>query len=164
MGLLENPCLCGYHGDAAIACTCGELARLRYWRRLSGPFLDRLDLRLAVPRLTPDELAEAVPAEPTSAVRARVADARALQLARQGCANALLRGEALKQHAALDAAGRAILRRAAGQAPLSARGYDRTLKLARTIADLAGSARVVGDHVLEALQLDTLQTMMARSA
>lgn len=151
-----NPCLCGYYGDPAIACTCTESIRQRYWRRLSGPFLDRLDLRVAVPRLTPEELAEARPAESSATVRARVAAARERQLARQGCANALLRGAALKQHAGLDAEGAAYMRRAASRQAMSARGYDRALKLARTIADLAGAGRIEGAHVAEALQLDSL--------
>jgi magnesium chelatase family protein len=114
--------------------------------------LDRIDLQIEVPALPASALGEPVPAgEPSAAVRERVARARNRQRQRQRCANAQLQGGMLDEHAALDGPGRALLRQAMERLGLSARGYHRVLRVARTIADLAGSERIDTAHLTEAI-------------
>ncbi|MEY3022631.1 MAG: hypothetical protein RIS86_1829, partial [Planctomycetota bacterium] len=139
-----NPCPCGHAGDPGRPCRCHPRDRQRYQGRLSGPLLDRFDLRVQLVRPSPTELAR--PGEATAPVAARVARARARALARQGVVNARLAGGALDRHAPLDDEGRALLALAARSA-LSARGADRLRRVARTIADLAGEERTSGAHV-----------------
>ncbi|WP_337844109.1 YifB family Mg chelatase-like AAA ATPase [Thermus sp.] len=146
-----NPCPCGWHGDVERPCTCTPLARRRYAGRISGPLLDRFDLVVEVPRLTPLELARAPEGESTEAVRARVLLARQRMLARQGRPNGELSGRALRAHLHLTPEAEALLQAAAKKLLLSARGYDRLLRVARTVADLMGSERVEEAHVAEAL-------------
>jgi magnesium chelatase family protein len=128
----------------------------RYRARLSAPLRDRIDLIVEVPAVTADALSDLAPGEATAAVRSRVCAARAIQRARfagQGAStNAALCGRALSVHGGPDPGGRRLLRTAVERLGLSARGYDRVLKVARTIADLAGSGGVTADHVAEALQ------------
>jgi magnesium chelatase family protein len=147
-----NPCPCGYlgHENGRCRCTPGEVARYR--RRISGPLLDRIDLQIEVPALTPRELAGGPPGEPSSAVRARVLAARARQLARQGRPNAALDAREVERHCAPEDRGAALLGQAIGRLGLSARAYHRVLKVARTIADLAGEPTVGATHVAEAIQ------------
>ncbi len=148
----RNPCPCGYHGadDDAHPCLChpGEVSR--YQRRLSGPLLDRLDLRVHVPRLSEAELLSATPGEASEVVASRVAAARLLALERQGVPNAYLSGRALSSHALLEPTGEAVLGRIVRSRRPTARGLDRLLRVARTVADLNGSAGVNGAHLLEA--------------
>jgi magnesium chelatase family protein len=148
----RNPCPCGYHGadDDAHPCLChpGEVSR--YQRRLSGPLLDRLDLRVHVPRLSEAELLSATPGEASEVVASRVAAARFLALERQGVPNAYLSGRALSSHALLEPTGEAVLGRIVRSRRPTARGLDRLLRVARTVADLNGSAGVNGAHLLEA--------------
>lgn len=148
----SNPCPCGYHGsnDDSHPCTCPPAAVLRYQRRLSGPLLDRLDLRVHVARLTEEELLAATPGESSAAVAARVASARRLALERQGVPNAYLSGRELSASTALAAASQAVLGRIVRGLRPSARGLDRLLRVARTVADLSGSAGVGPEHLLEA--------------
>ena len=122
-----------------------------YQNRLSGPLLDRIDLHVEVAAVSAMDLSLPPPSEDSAAVAARVTSARE-QCAHRGVrANAELQGEALEQHAAPDEAGRALLMQAAEKLRLSARGYTRMLRVARTIADLAGAAQVGRAHIGEAL-------------
>ena len=146
----RNPCPCGNADDPDLECTCTVLQRRRYRERVSGPLLDRIDLRVTVPRLTPDELLAAPAGEPSDTVRVRVDGARRVAVERQGCSNAQLSGEALRRHAALLPDAARLARRAAEAHRLSGRGFDRLLRVARTIADLGSSDRVASDHVAEA--------------
>lgn len=147
-----NPCPCGHLGSTLRTCRCTPEQVLRYQGRLSGPLLDRLDLQVEVPAVPPEVLAAAPDGEPTAVVAERAACARAVQIARQGCANALLDGRGLDAHAQLDAAASAFLQTAASRLGWSGRATHRVLRLARTIADLAGSAGVQTAHIAEAVQ------------
>ncbi|WP_312756362.1 ATP-binding protein, partial [Pulveribacter sp.] len=147
-----NPCPCGFAGSRQRACRCSPEQVARYQARLSGPLLDRIDLHVEVPALPADELLAAPPGEASGAVRERVAAAHARALARQGKANQALAGQEIDQRAHLDDAARAFLQTAAARLGWSARGTHRALKVARTIADLAGSEAVGVAHVAEAVQ------------
>ena len=151
-----NPCPCGFLGDDRRVCRCTPTQISRYRGRLSGPLRDRLDLIVDVPAVPVAAIADAEPGEESKAVRARVLRARETQQARFGAdgprTNAALRGRGLVAWCRPDPQGRALVRRAVEKFGLSARGYDRVLRVARTIADLAGSDRVTADDVAEALQ------------
>ncbi len=146
-----NPCACGHDGDEGVPCRCHPSDRRRYRGRLSGPLLDRFDLRLRVPRLPPEHVATAPLGEGTAPVAARVAAARRLAVARQGVPNGRLAGRALERHAPLDADAHALLARAAAQGAVSGRGADRLRRVARTLADLEGRTTVGAVHLAEAL-------------
>jgi magnesium chelatase family protein len=150
-----NPCPCGFRGDPVRGCACRDDQRARYRAKLSGPLLDRIDLRLSVPRLTKHELLGANEGEASATVRARVIAARERQLERYEAigitCNAHLPGPIVRREAALTAQGERFLGSVVEKAALSGRGFDRVLRVARTIADLAGSPRVDIDHVREAL-------------
>ena len=146
-----NPCPCGHHGDPEKACTCTPTERLRYVGRLSGPLMDRIDLVVRVPRLTVDELTRAREGEASETVRARVQSARERMLGRQGERNSLLQGALLREHTALTSGPQAFIQAAAGRLGLTGRGYDRVLRVARTVADLSGSAVVSEAHLAEAV-------------
>ena len=126
-------------------------AQRRYLAKLSGPLLDRIDLVVNVQKLTPDELTKAPEAEPSSAVRARVVAAREQMQTRQRMANAFLQGKALRQHAHLEVGPENFIRAAAKQLGLSGRGFDRVLRVARTIADLSGADKITEAHLAEAV-------------
>jgi magnesium chelatase family protein len=147
-----NPCPCGYAGDPSGRCRCNEMQVARYRRRISGPLLDRIDLHVDVPPLAEADLASAAPGEGSQAVRTRVERARSRQLERQGAANAMLPSGELMGRARVDAGARAMLRQACSRLGLSARGHDRVIKVARTIADLAAARDVGATHVGEALR------------
>ncbi|MCS7195634.1 MAG: YifB family Mg chelatase-like AAA ATPase [Meiothermus sp.] len=146
-----NPCPCGWFGDPERPCKCTPSQRMRYAGRISGPLLDRFDLVVEVPRLTPAELARAPEGEPTAIVRERVLAARKRMQARQGKLNSELLGKALRQHTLLSPASEALLQAATKRLALTARSYDRILRVARTIADLAGAERIGEAHLAEAL-------------
>jgi len=147
-----NPCPCGFFGARQRACRCSPDQVTRYQARLSGPLLDRIDLHVEVPALPPDELLAAPPGEASGAVRERVAAAHGRALARQGKANQALAGQEIDRAAQLDEAARTLLQAAATRLGWSARSTHRALKVARTIADLAGSGPVQAAHVAEAVQ------------
>ncbi len=146
-----NPCPCGHHGDPEKACTCTPLSRTRYTARLSGPLLDRIDIRVAVPRLTVEELTRSKEPEPSGPIRARIQAARDRMLLRQGERNSLLVGQALRLHAPLAAGPASFMAAAARQLGLTGRGHDRVLRLARTVADLGGSDEIREVHLAEAV-------------
>ncbi len=146
-----NPCPQGYDCDLRHDCRCSPEQQRRYRERISAPLLDRIDLQIEVPRLPREALHDRRPAEDSATVQARVVAARARQLARAGRPNADLGPREVEAHCRPDAAGRALLDSAMDRFRLSARSYHRILKVARTIADLAGSDRIGAEHVGEAL-------------
>ena len=146
-----NPCPCGWAGDRIHACRCTPAAVGTYQRRLSGPLLDRIDLQVAVRRVRLQALSSAPAGETSPVVRERVAAARRRQLERQGCLNAQLKPARLRQVATLSAGSRAALERWAEQRGLTARGFHRAWRVARTVADLEGASDIEERHVLEAL-------------
>lgn len=147
-----NPCPCGYLGSAQRACRCTPDQVARYQGRLSGPLLDRIDLHVTVAALPAGELLQAPAGESTQLVRARCLAAQERALARQGKPNQALAGAEIDTHTLLDAAALKFLNTAAVRLGWSARGTHRTLKVARTIADLAGAPCTGLEHVAEALQ------------
>lgn len=146
-----NPCPCGWSGDTARACRCTPGAIDTYNRRLSGPLLDRIDLQVAVRRVALELLASEPKGEPSSSVRERVVAARRRQLDRQGCLNAQLKPARLRHMASLAPPSRLTLERWAARRGLTARGFHRAWRVARTAADLDASANIEEHHVLEAL-------------
>ncbi len=148
-----NPCPCGYLGSRVRACRCTPDQVSRYQGKLSGPLLDRIDLHIEVPALPPDELMHAAPGESSATVRARVQAARARAMQRQQCPNAALHGQALDDALHLQDDAARFLQAAALKLGWSARAMHRILRVARTIADLASSARVETAHVAEAIQM-----------
>ncbi len=146
-----NPCRCGHLGDPTLACSRAPRCAVDYQSKVSGPMLDRIDLHVEVDPVSAADLHLPPAAEGTAEVAARVAIARERQTARGVRSNAELDGEALEEHATPDVAGRALLMQAAEKMRLSARGYVRMLRVARTIADLAGAEHVGRVHIAEAL-------------
>ncbi len=150
-----NPCPCGYDGDTRRRCMCRPDRIQSYRAKLSGPLLDRIDLRLRIPRLTKEELLGSQPGEASAVVGARVREARERQrarLARLGVTcNAHLPGPLARREARLDALAERLLERAVESMALSGRGFDRGLKVARTVADLEGAETVSETHLAEAL-------------
>jgi magnesium chelatase family protein len=146
-----NPCPCGWFGDPEKPCNCTPVQRSRYAGRISGPLLDRFDLVVEVPRLTPEELARVPEGESTARVRERVLAARERMKARQGRLNSELMGRVLRQQTPLTPGSEALLQAAAQRLALTARSYDRILRVSRTVADLAGAQSIQEAHLAEAL-------------
>lgn len=147
-----NPCPCGYAGDPSGRCRCTPDAIARYRSRLSGPLLDRIDLKLDMPRVSHAELRESAVGEDSDTVRARVAAARVRQLSRSGVPNAWLGNREVERDCVLTASLHALLDRAVERLGFSARAYHRVLRVARSIADLAASERIEAAHLSEAIQ------------
>ncbi|MGH9307981.1 MAG: YifB family Mg chelatase-like AAA ATPase [Vicinamibacterales bacterium] len=147
-----NPCPCGYAGSETRACRCTPQQIDRYGSRLSGPLRDRIDLAVTVTALPPRDLHGDSGGEPSSSIRDRVVAARGRQLARDGTLNARLEGRRLRARVQLDDGGKLLLEKALTRLTLSARGFDRVLRVSRTIADLDGSEAVGSEHLAEALQ------------
>jgi magnesium chelatase family protein len=148
-----NPCHCGFRGDGTDRCKCTPYKLEQYRGRISGPLLDRFDLHIEVPRVSFADIDDPTEREESAQLRETVVAARAVQLERGGRLNARLDARGLWRVVKLGAEQRALLKRAADRWQLSARGSLRVLKVARTIADLAGSSGVTTEHVAEALQL-----------
>jgi len=154
-----NPCPCGYYGDSQKPCTCASAMVTKYQKRISGPLLDRIDIHIEVPRVDYEKLSGDRVGETSEAIRARVQAARDIQ---QKCfstngssdiiCNADMRMGEIRQFCKLQDEGQHLMRAAMTQLNLSARAYHRILKLARTIADLAGSEEIQSAHLAEALQ------------
>ncbi len=147
-----NPCPCGYLGSAQKACRCTPDQVSRYQGKLSGPLVDRIDLHVEVPAVPSSELMQAPPGESTALIRERCTLARARAIARQGKANQALQGQEIDAHVRLDEAAAKFLNIAAARLGWSARSTHRALKVARTIADLAGAETTQVAHVAEAMQ------------
>ena len=156
-----NPCPCGYYNHPAKECVCSPGAVHRYMSRISGPLMDRIDLHVEVTPVPAAELSAAAPGEPSAAVRERVVRAREVQAARfagtEGVhTNAMMNVAMLREYCRPDAASAALLERAMERLNLSARAYDRILKVARTIADLAGRETIAAADVAEAINYRSL--------
>ena len=147
-----NPCPCGYLGSAQKACRCTPDQVSRYQGKLSGPLVDRIDLHVEVPAVLPADLMQATPGESTAIIRARCTAAHERALARQGKSNQALQGQEIDAHLLLDDAAAKFLHVAAARLSWSARSTHRALKVARTIADLAGAHSTQVGHVAEAMQ------------
>ncbi|GAB5539907.1 MAG: YifB family Mg chelatase-like AAA ATPase [Salibacteraceae bacterium] len=156
-----NPCPCGYHNHPEKDCVCAPGVVQNYLNKISGPLLDRIDIHIEVTPVKFDELSDKRPAESSEAVRDRVIHARNIQEARfektEGIyCNAQMTKQMLNQHCSIDQAGQALLKRAMERLGLSARAYDRILKVSRTIADLANSDSILPEHIAEAIQYRSL--------
>ena len=147
-----NPCPCGYLGSNLRACRCSPDQVSRYQGKLSGPLLDRIDLHVEVGALAAEELINTPPGESSASIRVRVAAARQRAIQRQGNTNQALSGKAIDEQCKLDDAAAKFLNTAAARLGWSGRSIHRCLKVARTIADLAGAAKVQVTHVAEAVQ------------
>jgi len=156
-----NPCPCGYFGDPAHDCKCTPTLIHRYRARISGPLLDRIDIHLEVPAVKFRELANDERAEPSTAIRQRVSSARLRQIQRfkgdaRLYANSHMDTRDIRKYCPIDPNSKTLLRTAILRLGLSARAYDRILKVARTIADLEGTQCIQQAHVAEAIQYRTL--------
>lgn len=155
-----NPCPCGYFNDSRRACSCANQQISRYLGKISGPLLDRIDLQVEVPALTPEEIGSVDPGESSTVVRARVESARQIQRQRFARTHIQCNGEMSTRHlrkfCELDATSKKLLERALDKLGLSARAYDRILKVARTIADLSSSEGITSAHLSEAIQYRAL--------
>jgi len=155
-----NPCPCGHRGDPEKPCTCTPLDVKKYLGRISGPLLDRIDIHIDVPPVQYRDLATEAPAESSASIRSRVNAARARQQQRYAAegifCNAQMLPKHLRMYCQLETMGQRLLEAAMGRLGLSARGYDRVLKVARTIADLAGADHILPEHLAEAIQYRSL--------
>jgi magnesium chelatase family protein len=155
----KNPCRCGHDTTARVRCTCSISEKRRYAARLSGPLLDRIDIRLDVPRMSYRDIACTTPGERSTAIRDRVRRAREIQIERSAArrlrcrSNASLPAARIEETCSPDRSGRKLLERIVDGLGLSARGYARLLMVARTIADLEGCDRVEEPHLAEAAHL-----------
>jgi magnesium chelatase family protein len=147
-----NPCICGFLGHFSGRCRCTPDQVLRYRKKISGPLLDRIDIQIEVPAVLPEDLSRTGAGEPSTVIRKRVVSARARMLKRQKKENARLTPRETEKYCAPDENGRMLLNQAITRLALSARGYHRILKVARTIADLAGDVGVQVTHLAEAIQ------------
>ena len=147
-----NPCKCGWYGHPSGRCRCSAADIQRYQSRISGPLLDRIDIIIEVPALEYEELKSRAPAEPSAAIRERVNAARERQHQRGVVCNARMGAAELREFCSPDAEGDRLLRAAFTAMNLSARSYDRILRVARTIADLDGSGEITAAHIAEAVQ------------
>ena len=154
-----NPCKCGWYGDPSGRCRCSQQAVEAYQSRISGPMLDRIDIIVEVPSVHFEDLRSRTEAEPSSAVKARVNEARKIQLdrfgERSGMCNARMGPEEMRQYCNLSDDCAAIMKQAFDTMGLTARSYDRILRVARTIADLDGSEEIQVGHLAEAIQYRT---------
>jgi magnesium chelatase family protein len=164
-----NPCNCGYFGDPKRECRCSQVDVQRYRDRISGPLLDRIDIHVEVPAVQYRDISSNIPGEPSEAIRERVNLAREVQRqrfiptptaagnghAKTRC-NSRMTAQQIKRYCQLDEAAEGMMKMAMTELNFSARAYDRILKVARTIADLANSENILADHIGEAIQYRTL--------
>ena len=162
-----NPCPCGYFNDPRRDCACTPMQISRYLGRISGPLLDRIDLQVEVPALSPEEISQMTPGEPSAEIRERVEAARSKQRERFTdhtiIANAQMTTRHLREYCRLSKESQSMLDRAVEKLGLSARAYDRILKVARTIADLGGDEELGSEHVAEAIQYRALDKSYFRT-
>ena len=159
-----NPCSCGYYGDPNKQCTCSPASVRKYLDRISGPLLDRMDLIIELPSVSYDDISGANPeGEPSAKIRARVNAARAFAKARLEAAgddgsvlNGAMSPALLQKHCVPNAEAKELMREAFDSLGLSARGHDRILRVARTIADLDGAQEIGPDHIGEAIMYRSL--------
>jgi magnesium chelatase family protein len=156
-----NPCPCGYYNHPTKECTCAAGAVFRYMNRISGPLMDRIDLHIEVTPVALEELSSDRAEESSATIRERVIRAREIQTARfegiEGVhTNAMMNSRMVREYCPLDSAARTLLERAMERLKLSARAYDRIIKVARTIADLAGEAQIAPSHIAEAITYRSL--------
>ena len=155
-----NPCPCGHLGDSRRECRCGPTQIQRYRARISGPLLDRIDLHIEAPALSLSELRSEKPGESSAALRERIQISRSVQQTRFAgtkiTSNARMTHAQIRKHCAIDSTLGDLLQQAMEQLHLSARAYDRILKVARTIADLAAAEKIEASHLLEAIQYRSL--------
>ncbi len=151
-----NPCPCGYYGDSVKQCTCSAGTVTKYQKRISGPLLDRIDIHIEVPRVEYEKLSDQRLGESSETIRQRVETARDAQRKRFNgtdiSCNADMRPAEVRKFCVLDDISRSLMKSAMSQLQLSARAYHRVLKLARTIADLAGVENIGPAHLAEAIQ------------
>ncbi len=157
-----NPCPCGNYGNPNHECTCSPMQIQKYMAKISGPLMDRIDIHIEVPAVKVVELAQKKPGEPSTSIRERVIAAREIQLSRFTThhkyiyANAGMQSKEIREFCKIDSAGEELLKMAMTKLGLSARAYDRILKVSRTIADLAGSSEIRTEHLSEAIQYRSL--------
>ena len=156
-----NPCPCGYFGHPTRRCTCQPGQVQRYMSRISGPLLDRIDIQVEVQPVEFDAMSSTADGESSASIRARVVKARDIQSRRfannpEIHCNAQMTSAMLRQYCAIDSQGLAHLKEAMTQLNMSARAYDRILKVARTIADLDGSENIKPEHLSEAISYRNL--------
>ncbi len=159
--MATQPCPCGYFGDPKRECRCSPIQVERYRDRISGPLLDRIDIHVEVPAVQYREMASNEPAEASAAIRQRVETARQVQLARfdgkgKVRTNARMTSKHIKAFCQLGEEAEGMLKMAMTELNLSARAFDRILKVARTIADLDAAERIAANHIAEAIQYRTL--------
>lgn len=155
-----NPCKCGWYGDLSGRCTCTEQSVMNYRSRISGPMLDRIDIIIEVPAVKFDQLRRRKEAEPSASIKLRVDAARKVQNERfgenSGMCNARMRPDDMRAYCQIDARSADMLRRAFEVYGLTARSYDKILRVSRTIADMEGSENITADHIAEAIQYRTV--------
>ena len=156
-----NPCKCGWYGDISGKCTCTEQSVNSYRSRISGPLLDRIDIIIEVPAVEFEQLRRRQEAESSASIKARVDAARRIQVERfgksSGVCNSRMDPDDMRRYCSIDAESSDMMRRAFDLYGLTARSYDKILKVARTIADLAGSENITSDHIAEAIQYRTVE-------
>jgi magnesium chelatase family protein len=156
-----NPCPCGYYSDPRHECTCTPQLIQKYMARISGPLLDRIDIHVEVPALSYEELSAKAPGEDSESMRDRVKVARTVQRSRFAkeksvFCNAHMESRHIRAHCVLDNACQQLLKSAVERLGLSARAYDRILKVSRTIADLDGKENIGSSHIAEGIQYRSL--------
>jgi len=155
-----NPCACGYYGDPKRECRCSPSMITKYRNKISGPLLDRIDIHVDVPAVKYKEMAGEATGEPSEKIRGRVEYARVIQRERFSHANARMSPKEIKKHCRLDDECQELLKMAMTELNLSARAYDRILKVSRTIADLDRSEAIQTQHIQEAIQYRSLDRQL----